>query len=217
MSAAPLRPPSHFERLFQFETDCWDVHAALAFLRVSSDVRSPEFFRRGHIAGAVSLPHGRVISGTSPTIPRTRCSSSLPVRAAMAPTVRPPGWRSSDRSENDRRHRGMEGRWLPIDRGLRAFLVSVRTRSETTSPAFDADDVVLAISDHRGDARARGVGASVFAVVNGTMLRPLPFPDQDRLVRVFTCHRARPSRSRNPAACGFHRFREGNPNSRAAQ
>jgi len=31
-----------------------------------------------------------------------------------------------------------------------------------------------------------GVGGAVFAVVNGTMLRPLPFPDQDRLVRVFT-------------------------------
>ena len=55
-----------------------------------------------------------------------------------------------------------------------------------------------------------GVGASVFAVVNGTLLRPLPFPEQDRLVRVFTMPPgATESRSRNPlASVDFVRFLE---------
>jgi predicted permease len=55
-----------------------------------------------------------------------------------------------------------------------------------------------------------GVATSVFAVVNGTMLRPLPFPDQDRLVRVFTMPPgATESRSRNPlASVDFVRFVE---------
>jgi rhodanese-related sulfurtransferase len=60
-SAAAL---AHFERLFEFETDCWDVHAALALSTpgfVLLDVRSPEVFKQGHIAGAVNLPHGRII------------------------------------------------------------------------------------------------------------------------------------------------------------
>jgi putative ABC transport system permease protein len=54
------------------------------------------------------------------------------------------------------------------------------------------------------------VGASVFAVVNATMLRPLPFPDQERLVRVFTMSPgATDVRSRNPlASVDFVRFRE---------
>ena len=56
-----------------------------------------------------------------------------------------------------------------------------------------------------------GVGASVFAVVNATMLRPLPFPDQDRLVRVFTMPPGvTESRSRNPlASVDFVRFLDG--------
>jgi len=55
-----------------------------------------------------------------------------------------------------------------------------------------------------------GIGASVFAVVNATMLRPLPFPAQDRLVRVFTLPPGvTESRSRNPlASVDFVRFAE---------
>src|SRR5437879_6054777 len=53
-----------------------------------------------------------------------------------------------------------------------------------------------------------GVGTSVFAVVNGTLWRPLPFPEQDRLVRVFTMPPgATESRTRNPlASIDFVRF-----------
>lgn len=60
-SAAAL---AHFERLLEVETDCWDVHAALARSDagfVLLDVRSPEVFKQGHIPGAVNLPHGRII------------------------------------------------------------------------------------------------------------------------------------------------------------
>ena len=51
----------HFSRLLQLETDCWDVHTSLengGFVLL--DVRSPEHFRRGHVGGAVNLPHGRI-------------------------------------------------------------------------------------------------------------------------------------------------------------
>jgi len=54
---------AHFERLLAYETDCWDVHAALASAEpgfVLLDVRSPEHFREGHVPGAVNLPHGRL-------------------------------------------------------------------------------------------------------------------------------------------------------------
>jgi rhodanese-related sulfurtransferase len=53
----------HFEQLFRLETDCWDVHDALGSGHpgfVLLDVRSPEHFRRGHIAGALCLPHGKI-------------------------------------------------------------------------------------------------------------------------------------------------------------
>ncbi|HTD04011.1 rhodanese-like domain-containing protein [Undibacterium sp.] len=55
----------HFEALLGFETDCWDVHDALAngpHDFVLLDVRSAVLYEQGHIAGAVSLPHGKIIA-----------------------------------------------------------------------------------------------------------------------------------------------------------
>ena len=54
----------HFEAGFAFETDCWDTHAALqqedpGFVLV--DARSPAHYERGHIPGAVNIPHGKII------------------------------------------------------------------------------------------------------------------------------------------------------------
>ncbi len=53
----------HFSNALSFETDCWDVHDALArdpdFVLV--DVRSPELYARGHVPGAVNIPHGKII------------------------------------------------------------------------------------------------------------------------------------------------------------
>jgi rhodanese-related sulfurtransferase len=54
---------AHFEDLLRFETDCWDVHASLGRAEpgfVLLDVRGPEAYASGHVAGAVNLPHGRL-------------------------------------------------------------------------------------------------------------------------------------------------------------
>ncbi len=59
----PAEAQQHFARLLELETDCWDVHASLeggASGIVLLDVRSPEHFRRGHVKGAVNLPHARI-------------------------------------------------------------------------------------------------------------------------------------------------------------
>jgi len=54
---------SHFTAALGFETDCWDVHDAMSgppdFVLV--DVRSPELYARGHVPGAVNIPHGKII------------------------------------------------------------------------------------------------------------------------------------------------------------
>jgi rhodanese-related sulfurtransferase len=62
-AAEPAEALAHFQRLLAFETDCWDVHAALGAGHagfVVLDVRSPEAFAAGHVPGAVSLPHRRI-------------------------------------------------------------------------------------------------------------------------------------------------------------
>jgi rhodanese-related sulfurtransferase len=55
---------AHFESLLRFETDCWDVHHALAHGAdfVLIDVRSPELFARGHVPGATNIPHAKIIA-----------------------------------------------------------------------------------------------------------------------------------------------------------
>jgi rhodanese-related sulfurtransferase len=63
-AANPAAALAHFESLLAFETDCWDVHAALAAGQmdfVLLDVRSPESYTAGHVPGAVNLPHGRIV------------------------------------------------------------------------------------------------------------------------------------------------------------
>jgi rhodanese-related sulfurtransferase len=53
----------HFAAEFTFETDCWDVHEALSKGAdfVLLDVRSPAMFAKGHVPGAINLPHGQII------------------------------------------------------------------------------------------------------------------------------------------------------------
>ena len=59
-SAAAL---AHFESGLAFETDCWDVHDALTrgpdFVLI--DLRSPEDYARGHVPGAINIPHAKII------------------------------------------------------------------------------------------------------------------------------------------------------------
>jgi rhodanese-related sulfurtransferase len=54
---------AHFESTLRFETDCWDVHHSLAqpadFALI--DVRSEALFARGHIPGAINIPHAKII------------------------------------------------------------------------------------------------------------------------------------------------------------
>ena len=64
-AAASAQALAHFRAQFEFETDCWDVHAALAagepgFVLV--DARGPEAFAAGHVPGAVNLPHRKLIA-----------------------------------------------------------------------------------------------------------------------------------------------------------
>ena len=62
-AADPQEAAAHFERLFHFETDCWDVHFSLASDDpgfVLLDVRSPQLYAAGHVPGAANLPHGKI-------------------------------------------------------------------------------------------------------------------------------------------------------------
>jgi rhodanese-related sulfurtransferase len=60
-AAAPAEAAAHFARRLSLETDCADVHAALAAPGgadfVLLDVRGPVAFARAHVPGAVHLPH----------------------------------------------------------------------------------------------------------------------------------------------------------------
>jgi rhodanese-related sulfurtransferase len=62
-AAKPEEAAAHFERLLAFETDCWDVHAAIEAGNVQFtilDVRAPEAYAKGHLPGAISVPHRRI-------------------------------------------------------------------------------------------------------------------------------------------------------------
>jgi rhodanese-related sulfurtransferase len=62
--AASEEALAHFESALKFETDCWDVHDAMATGTadfVLLDVRSPALFAKGHVPGARNLPHGKIV------------------------------------------------------------------------------------------------------------------------------------------------------------
>lgn len=68
VTAIPPAPSAlaeaHFAAQFSFETDCWDVHDTLTGEAdfVLLDVRSPALFAKGHVPGAINLPHGKIIA-----------------------------------------------------------------------------------------------------------------------------------------------------------
>lgn len=65
-AALPAHAAAHFQQKLQFETDCWDVHASLAqdpSAFVLLDVRATTLYNAGHVPGAVSLPHGKIVAG----------------------------------------------------------------------------------------------------------------------------------------------------------
>jgi rhodanese-related sulfurtransferase len=72
-AADSARALAHFESLLQFETDCWDVHAALTrgdagFVLL--DVRSQKSFAAGHVDGAINLPHAQIDERSLEPYPR---------------------------------------------------------------------------------------------------------------------------------------------------
>src|SRR5258707_14261771 len=61
--ADPRSAKEHFESLLSFETDCWDVHAAITARCVDFvllDVRSPALYAAGHLPSAINVHHGRI-------------------------------------------------------------------------------------------------------------------------------------------------------------
>jgi len=68
VTAIPAAPSAlaeaHFAAEFGFETDCWDTHEALSSGPdfVLLDVRSPALYARGHVPGAINLPHGKIVA-----------------------------------------------------------------------------------------------------------------------------------------------------------
>lgn len=69
VAEVPAAPASlaveHFAAEFTFETDCWDVHESMQSKPdfVLLDVRGPALYERGHVPGAINLPHGKIVEG----------------------------------------------------------------------------------------------------------------------------------------------------------
>lgn len=62
-AAAPALAAEHFARRLAFETDCADVHDALsrdAADFVLLEARGPAAYARGHVPGALNLPHREI-------------------------------------------------------------------------------------------------------------------------------------------------------------
>ena len=67
VTATPPAPPSeaaaHFARKLALETDCWDVHESpegrARRISCCSTCAGATAYARGHVPGAISLPHAR--------------------------------------------------------------------------------------------------------------------------------------------------------------
>jgi len=73
--ADPKTAESHFLSRLSFETDPSDVHADLTNKIpgiIVVDARTPETYARGHIPGAINLPHREINSVTTSTLPKDK-------------------------------------------------------------------------------------------------------------------------------------------------
>jgi rhodanese-related sulfurtransferase len=73
-AAAPSEAAAHFAHKLSLETDCWDVHESLKKGPVDFvllDVRGRQAFARGHVPGAISLPHADIIADRMMSWPHT--------------------------------------------------------------------------------------------------------------------------------------------------
>jgi rhodanese-related sulfurtransferase len=76
VTATPAAPSDaaakHFADRLSFETDCWDVWDALRSENpgfVLIDVRSPQLFAKGHVPGAVNIPHAKITTESMSAYP----------------------------------------------------------------------------------------------------------------------------------------------------
>ncbi len=63
----------HFQDMLAFETDCWDVRESLKSADpdfVVVDVRGPNAYAEGHVAGSINIPHGKVTAGRMSEFPK---------------------------------------------------------------------------------------------------------------------------------------------------
>ncbi len=62
-AASAAEAEAHFDALLRHETDCADIQAAFAAGPpdfVLLDVRGPNAFAKGHVPGAINLPHREI-------------------------------------------------------------------------------------------------------------------------------------------------------------
>jgi len=72
-AASGDRAAARFGTAFEFETDCWDVHDAIAGGRqdfVLFDARSHDLYARGHLPQAVNMPHAKLVEAKLRDYPR---------------------------------------------------------------------------------------------------------------------------------------------------
>jgi rhodanese-related sulfurtransferase len=65
----------HFEDMLAFETDCWDVHESLKAPNpdfIVLDVRGPSAFAKGHVNGAINIPHSEMTANRMVEYPRNK-------------------------------------------------------------------------------------------------------------------------------------------------
>jgi len=68
VSAVPAAPSdqaaTRFGSAFEYETDCRDVFESISQDRqdfVLLDARSPDLYAKGHVPGAINLPHAKIV------------------------------------------------------------------------------------------------------------------------------------------------------------
>jgi len=63
----------HFEEMLAFETDCWDVHESLKSASPDFtvvDVRGRDAFAKGHVKGAINIPHREITDARMAEYPK---------------------------------------------------------------------------------------------------------------------------------------------------
>ena len=72
-AASPDIAQRHFEDMLAFETDCWDVHESLKAAEhdfIVADVRGPNSYAKGHVQGAINIPHGKMTASKMAEYPK---------------------------------------------------------------------------------------------------------------------------------------------------